>query len=140
MIFKNYQSQNQKQITPLIGVLLLVISIVLLVTTGPIGFIYGLIVNLFSTWTRNVGEYFLKIATSIDQLGNVIMQHLFNLLLIKRTGYKFGNRKETISSAIGKNEEQKTLSGLGKFINSILNMIDRNHSLNSIDYHVEEKL
>jgi len=73
----------------------------------------------------------------VDQLGNVIMQHLLNLLLVKKGGYKFGNRDETISSALGKNKQKNMLTGFGKSIDKILDIIDANHSLNSIDYYIE---
>lgn len=84
-----------------------------------------------------MGEFLLKIAVSVDQLGNVIMQHLLNSLWIKKGGYKFGNRDETISSAIGRNKRLGTLTGFGKVIDTILDLIDPNHSLDSIDYYVE---
>jgi len=67
------------------------------------------------------------------------MQHLLNdTLLIKNTNsYQFGNKKETISSVIGKNKLTNTLSPLGKALNAFLNYIDKDHSLNSIIYDVK---
>lgn len=105
--------------------------------TGPLGLAYGFFYTLFTKGFRGIGEYFLKIAISIDQLGNVLMQHLLNFLWIKKGSYKFGNRDETISSALGRNKERNTLTGFGKFIDAILNLIDSDHSLNSIDYYIE---
>lgn len=128
---------KKKKSNPLIGIGLLLVAIVLTILTCPIGFVYGLLHSLFTRFLGGLGEYCLQIAISIDQLGNVIMQHLLNVLFIKKDGYQFGNRDETISSVIGKNQEKNTLSGFGKFINAILNFIDKNHSLNSIDYHIE---
>jgi hypothetical protein len=52
----------------------------------------------------------------------------------------FGNKKETISSVIGKNKLTNTLSPLGKALNAFLNYIDKNHSLNSIIYDVKAYL
>ncbi len=122
---------------PIIGLLLFSISIILILTTGPLGLIYGFFHTLFSKGFRGIGEFLLKIAISVDQLGNVIMQHLLNLLWVKKGGYTFGNRDETISSALGKNKQKNTLTGLGKSIDKILDIIDANHSLNSIDYYIE---
>jgi hypothetical protein len=67
-----------------------------------------------------------------------MMQYLLNdLLLIKRPAtYYFGNKKETISSVIGKNSLTNTLSPLGKALNAFLNWIDKDHSFNSIMYDV----
>ena len=65
------------------------------------------------------------------------MQHLLNLLWIKKGGYRFGNRDETISSALGRNKVLGTLSGFGKFMDQILDFLDPNHTLDSIDYFIE---
>jgi hypothetical protein len=66
------------------------------------------------------------------------MQHLLNdVLLIKnKNTYYFGNKKETISSVIGKNSLTGTLAPLGKALNAFLNFIDKGHTLNSILYDV----
>ena len=131
-------SKNQNQKTTLgKGLLLFIISILLFVITCPLGFIYGIFYLLFKHGITKIGSYFLEIAIAIDQLGNVIMQHLLNTLWVKKEGYAFGNRDETISSAIGKNKQQGTLTSFGMFIDKTLDFIDPNHSLNSIDYDIE---
>ena len=81
----------------------------------------------------------MELALVLDEAGNVVMQHLLNdtLLLKKRDTYYFGNKKETISSVMGKNELTGTLTGLGKALNTFLNFIDQGHSLNSIIYDVK---
>ncbi len=122
---------------PLIGVLLFFISVLLLLITGPLGLIYGFFYTLLKGGLKGLGEYLLKIAVSIDQLGNVLMQHLLNLLWIQKGGYLFGNRDETISSALGRNKKLGMLTVFGNGIDRFLDAIDPNHSLNSIDYYVE---
>ncbi len=139
MITKNKNQENERKANPFMGILLFIISIVLLVVTGPIGIIYGFFYSLFTRSVSGIGEYFLEIAISIDQLGNVMMQHFLNLIWIRKNGYKFGNRDETISSVIGKNLKSDTLTGFGKLLNRVLNSLDPNHSLNSIDYFIEPK-
>ncbi len=139
MIRKRFHEKPDKSVHPLIGLLLFLISVVLLIITTPIGLAYGIIHNLFTKGIKGMGEYLLKIAISIDQLGNVIMQHLLNVLWIKKGGYTFGNRDETISSALGRNKKRGTLSGFGKAIDALLDFIDPNHSLNSIDYYIEPR-
>ena len=128
---------NNKEIHPLISILLFFIAIILLTITSSIGFLYGIIHTLLNKKLADLGVYFLEMAKSIDQLGNVIMQHLLNAIWIKKEGYKFGNRDETISSVLGKNLKTNTLTYSGKIINKVLDFIDRNHSLNSIDYHIQ---
>lgn len=127
---------NQKA-SPFIGLLLFFISIILVVLTTPLGFLYGIFHSLFNKGFSGIGEFLLQIAISIDQLGNVVMQHLLNILWIKKGGYKFGNRDETISSVIGKNKQLNTLTFFGKNMDKILEFIEADHSLNSIDYYVE---
>jgi len=137
MIKKERVYKADKKVNPFIGVLLFLISIVLLAVTGPIGFIYGLFRSLFRKGFKGIGEYLLKIAISVDQLGNVMMQHLLNTLWVKKGRYNFGNRDETISSALGRNKKLGTLTGFGNWIDKLLDVIDPNHSLNSIDYYIE---
>ncbi len=137
MLLRKQENREPKKANPLIGLLLFVISLILFVLTVPLGFIYGVVYKTLSKGLTGLGEYTLKIAVSIDQLGNVIMQHLLNLLWIRKGGYKFGNRDETISSALGRNKVLGTLTGFGKLIDKILDLIDPNHSLNSIDYYIE---
>jgi hypothetical protein len=122
--------------------LLFGIAFVLVVTTTPIGFVYALLHQLFIGKIKTLQIYFIEVALALDNAGNVIMQHLLNdTLLIKNTNtYQFGNKKETISSVIGKNHLTNTLSRLGKALNSFLNFIDKDHSLNSIIYDVKAYL
>ena len=122
--------------------LLFGIAFVLVVTTTPIGFVYALLRQLFVGKIKTLQIYFIEVALALDNAGNVIMQHLLNdTLLIKNTNtYQFGNKKETISSVIGKNHLTNTLSPLGKALNSFLNFIDKDHSLNSIIYDVKAYL
>ena len=120
----------------LMSFLLFCIAIVLLIFTTPSGFFYALLRQLFFGKLKSLSVYFLEAAISIDNTGNVMMQHLLNdFLLIKQNDtYYFGNKKETISSVIGKNSLTNTLSPLGKALNAFLNWIDKDHSFNSIIY------
>ena len=129
------QHGKDKRTHPFVGILLLLIAIVLFTITAPLGFIFGVLYNARS-FTR-IDEYCLKIAIAVDQLGNVLMQHLLNTILIRKGGYKFGNRDETISSVLGKNRRLKTLSFPGRLIDYLLDLIESKHSLNAIDYYIE---
>ena len=116
--------------------LLFCIAIVLLIFTTPFGFFYALLRQLFFGKLKSLSVYFLEVAISIDNTGNVMMQHLLNdfLLIKQKETYYFGNKKETISSVIGKNSLTNTLSPLGKALDAFLNWIDKDHSFNSIMY------
>ncbi|TNE55481.1 MAG: hypothetical protein EP338_04225 [Bacteroidetes bacterium] len=124
----------------LVGLILLITSIVLSLITAPIGILFGMIFSLFSKGLRGFGHYCTELALSIDKTGNICLQYLFNQLFIRKEGYRFGNRHETISSVIGKNLQTGTLRPLGKLLNALLHFFDRDHSLNSIDYTVEKPL
>jgi len=120
------------------SLLLFCIAFVLLVTTAPIGFVYTLIRQIVLFKLQWLTIYFTEVALVLDEAGNVVMQHLLNdVLLIKnKNTYYFGNKKETISSVIGKNSLSATLAPLGKALNAFLNFIDKGHTLNSILYDV----
>jgi len=119
--------------------LLFCIALLLLITTAPIGFLYALVRQIFFEKVKSLSLFFIEVALVLDQAGNVVMQHLLNdtLLIKKPNTYFFGNKKETISSVIGKNYLTGTLSPLGKALNAFLNFIDKGHSLNSIIYDVK---
>ena len=72
-------------------------------------------------------------AVAIDQMGNVLGAPFFNDTFIKKGGYNFGNPDETISSVIGKNYRDNTLTWVGSIFRWLLDTIDTNHSLNSIE-------
>jgi hypothetical protein len=124
------------------SLLLFGIAFVLVVTTTSIGFVYALLRQLFLGKVKTLQIYFIEVALALDNAGNVIMQHLLNdtLLIKNQHTYLFGNKKETISSVIGKNHLTNTLSPLGKALNTFLSFIDKDHSLNSIIYNVKALL
>lgn len=97
-------------------------------------YLYGSVVALCKgEWV----QYNHNLAIAIDQYGNGLCSYLFNHLLVKRTGnvfpYRFGNIDETISSCIGKNKVQGTLTWMGKALDFILSALDPNHSIDAID-------
>jgi len=81
---------------------------------------------------RNKG-YFRDSAITIDKLANREFRTLLNKTLKTEKGYKFGAEDETISSALGKNQRDRTLSKTGKNLVWILDKIEKNHCLNSIN-------
>jgi hypothetical protein len=138
-MLKNNFMKNNLALHFMKSLLLFGIAFVLLVTTAPVGFVYTLVRQIFLLKFRWLAIYFIEVAIALDAAGNVLMQHLLNdmLLVKKESTYYFGNKKETISSVLGKNELTNTLSVLGKALNSFLNAIDNGHALNSIQYDVK---
>jgi len=104
----------------MINLILLIIALVLTIPIGLIGFVYAL-------FKRGLSHYFWVCALSIDQTGNAICMHLFNDLLIKPKGHRFGNPDETVSYVLGMNKKTDTLYLLGRMLSDILGWIDKNH-------------
>ncbi len=133
----------------LINLLLLITSVVLSLIIAPIGFTYAvvkiIVVSIvmlfkekslrksFSFFCKETGSYFHNISYSTDQEGNVVMQYLFNDIMIEKDGYKFGNPDETLSSVYGKNHLLIKLKKVGRFINRMLNKMEKDHSIKSIE-------
>lgn len=101
-------------------------------------FVPAVIFNLYKLLLKpsplkELNTYFSKVATGRDAYYNVICAELFNAFFIQNGGYHFGKRKETISSALGKNQERKKLTKLGVWFSGILSIIDKDHCLKNID-------
>ncbi|MFK5282330.1 hypothetical protein ACI3PL_22500, partial [Lacticaseibacillus paracasei] len=82
---------------------------------------------------KNKKGYFKSSAINLDKFGNREFRTFWNKTLRTEKGYLFGNINETISSPLGKNERDKTLSKTGKILVWILDKLDKNHSIKSID-------
>ena len=88
------------------------------------------IINYFCV--TNKRGYFKQSALNLDKYGNREFRAFFNKFFRTENGCPFGNERETISSALGKNERDGTLSNFGKVIVFILDKLDKNHCKNSI--------
>lgn len=82
--------------------------------------------RMITVWAR-------RTARSIDVFANVHGSELFNDVLIKPGGYKFGNKQETISSVLGKNQKLYTLTKVGNWLRILLDWIEPGHCLFSIN-------
>jgi hypothetical protein len=80
--------------------------------------------------------YNKQLALVKDQYGNVLLRYPLNKWFIKPSGYKAGNRKETLSSVFGKNEINNTNTSLGTIVVKGLNILEKNHCEKNIDYIV----
>ena len=157
----------------MINLLLIIIARILFKIVSPFSFIYVLFIKERFTWSRVYG-YWRSSAVSWDRYGNHQYRSFWNALLIKDNGYEFGDFRETISSALGKNEQLSFIQLKDRFyylpssvkvgkwyrykisfkkhfwfkyrvfvhtpytrfgivLNRILNLIDRNHCINSIN-------
>ena len=81
----------------------------------------------------NINRYLWEEAFEIDMFANRSFRTLWNLTLRTKEGYEFGREGETISSAMGKNKRDGTLSKIGWVLDFILDLFDNNHSIKSIN-------
>ena len=115
-----------KIISNIIGFILLIIAVVLII---PIT-----LFNMFFVWKKygSIDGYFRNTALNIDIWANSEFRAFWNGAMRKKNGYEFGKVGETISSALGKNERDKTLSNTGKLLVKILDFLDKNHCQKSM--------
>jgi hypothetical protein len=120
------------------SIVLLLVAVVLGSFLIPIGIIYTVFKKTFQL--KYLAEIFFRIAYSIDQLGNTACKYFFNDLFIKDdTEHPFGNPDETISSVLGKNYLKNNLTFIGELLNNLLNFLDTNHSVKSIESFTNKK-
>ena len=119
-----------------INIFLFFIATILILCIGTPAFIIAVIHLFFSVATgrtQRVSAYIRKNAIFVDILGNIICGTFFNLVLIKDSTYRFGERPETVSKVLGINEMNGTLTDLGKRIVWILDKIEKDHCKNAIN-------
>ena len=98
-----------------------------------VAYLLFLPLTIFNALNVRKKGYFFDTAINIDRFGNREFRALFNKVLIKENGYKFGDIRETISSVLGKNQRDDTLSKWGKVLVWILDKLDKNHCEKSIE-------
>lgn len=105
--------------------LLVILAILLFIIFAPIGWFVAL-------FFKGRKDYFWRFALSIDQTGNVVCGKLFDLTLRTKEGYAFGEVDRTISYALGRNKIKGTLTKMGKTLDWLLDIIDKEHTLNAV--------
>lgn len=110
----------------LIGFILLIIAIVLILPLTIINRHY------VKKKHGSTDGYFRNTALNIDIWANREFRAFWNEAMKKENGYQFGVVGETISSALGKNERDNTLTNYGKILVKILNFLDKDHCKKSI--------
>lgn len=126
------------------SIVLVIVAVILFIVLLPVAIIWGVVASLWKRKAEHgideLSSWFYAWAISIDQLGNVVCKELFNDALIVHNGIPFGNPDETISSVLGKNKVAGSLNLLGKGLDWILNILDPNHSIKSIEEDENQQL
>ena len=84
-------------------------------------------------FVKDKSGYFKSSAVNLDKFGNREFRTLFNKVLINDNGHRFGDIEETISSVLGKNQLTGTLTKCGLVLVWILDKIENDHALKSIN-------
>lgn len=111
----------------IINILLILVALIGVIIFAVPGWIVCIVI------TKEKNEYNLKIAISLDQLGNVILGPLLNIVMKKRGGWLFGDEDETLSMAIALNYYMNNLTNLGGFFADMLEYIDPGHLQKAIE-------
>lgn len=121
-----------KQAKTTIYILLLLFAVFAVVISIPFVLVYRIVKVVF---TRKFDPtWFYRMAISLDQFANVAGDDLLNkLLTTKKSCHHFGDEDETISSVMGRNHLDNTLTFLGDILRKILHRMDKNHSVNAIE-------
>lgn len=121
----------------LLHLLLAIVAIGLFLPLAALGILWAIGALCFRARLKSalqrIGDYFLLVAVSIDQTANTFCAELFNDVMIKHGGHPFGDPDETISSVLGKNKRDGTLTGFGKGLSWLLDTLDSNHVTKSIE-------
>lgn len=112
----------------MISILLFITAIVLFIAFIPFAIIHTAVdlIRVRGFW-GNLRDQLLSAAHTVDILANVIFAPFLNAYFLKKGGYAFGQPAETISSALGKNWVQGTLTHVGLGLVGLLNWIDKEH-------------
>lgn len=119
------------------GFLLFIVATLLWLPLTIINLVVVLVTHANSHgFFKVIDGYFKQTAVDIDRFGNHNFKTLLNAVLITKEGYRFGNFNETISSALGKNQRDETLTKTGKFICWVLDKLDPEHCRKSINVNM----
>ena len=101
-----------------------------------IAYILFLPLTIFNALNVRKKGYLKDTAINIDRFGNREFRFSLNkYLIIEGSINKFGDIRETISSVLGKNQRDNTLTKLCIVICCILDAFDEKHCKNSIQYY-----
>lgn len=99
-----------------------------------IAYLLFLPITIFNALNVKKKGYLRDSAVNLDRYANREFRFSLNKYLIfEKSSDKFGNIEETISSVLGKNQLSNNLTRFGKVIVWILNKIEKNHCVKSIN-------
>lgn len=107
-----------------ISIIVLFVATILTVLISPFGIAYAIIKSIYRRNLKYFAKVLLRIAVSLDQLGNVTCGDLLNKIFTKK-GKNFGLEDDTVSEVLAKN--QNNLTRFGRLISNLLESIEPGH-------------
>ncbi len=99
-----------------------------------IAYVLFLPITIFNALNVKKKGYLRDSAVNLDRYANREFRFSLNkYLILEKSPDRFGNIEETISSVLGKNQLSNNLTRFGKVIVWILNKIEKNHCIKSIN-------
>lgn len=119
------------------GVIWFIVTLLVSPIIIPIGLIFGIFKQTYRNGLKkaltDIDNKCMSMAVAIDKFGNVACAELLNATLIMKSKNLFGNHRQTISHVLGVNVRSGNLTKVGKGLDYILDKIDDNHSVKSIE-------
>ncbi len=91
------------------------IAIILVIVIGMPLLLIGMLIRI-----NYLNNYLEDSADALDKFGNIICAPVFNIIMIKPSGYKFGKADEFMSTVFSKNRDNKTNRVLGSLLSTFL--------------------
>jgi hypothetical protein len=100
-----------------------------------IAYVLFLPITIFNALNVKKKGYLKDSAVNLDRYANREFRFSLNkYLILEKSPDRFGDIEETISSVLGKNQLSNNLTSFGNLIANILDTIDKNHCIKSINY------
>lgn len=123
------------------GFILFIVSLVLVGIVFAISTvvtpIYYICTFKWKTGLKKLDKWFMTMAISVDQFGNIACGKVLQMFLTKKNGHPFNDEDDTVSYVLGRNEYKNRLTKFGKFIVNVLDFVDKNHCTNAIFKKIE---
>jgi hypothetical protein len=99
-----------------------------------IAYVLFLPITIFNALNVKKKGYLRDSAVNLDRYANREFRFSLNkYLILEKSTDRFGSIEETISSVLGKNELSNQLTTLGKLLCWLLDKIEKNHCIKSIN-------
>ena len=91
-------------------------------------------IHLKSFWVT-LGDKIYRTTLLYDHFAGVWSSELLNDVLVQKDGHAYGHQDDTISDITGRNERDGMLTPFGVKFTRFLDILGKNHSLESIEEH-----